>query len=102
MAKTTPTPTPNATPTGTAKPAAPAASGVPGAAGRAAFALCHRLRSKAMYMDVEYDPSVPGGIPGDGYFWCTHTQNCLGPDGRVADRERCVEGAGRACFERAY
>ena len=80
----------------------PLKSGVPGTAGRAAFALCHRLRSKAMYMDVEYDPSVPGGVPGDGYFWCTHTMNCLGPDGRVADRDRCTEGSGRGCFERAY
>lgn len=93
----------------TTPPALPAAgsavaakSGVPGAAGRAAHAMCHRLRSKAMYMDVEYDPSVPGGIPGDGYFWCTHTQNCLGPDGRVATREQCSEDAGRPCFERAY
>ena len=73
-------------------------SAIPGASGRAAFSLCHRLRSKAMYMDVEYDPSVPGGIPGDGYFWCTHTQNCLGPDGRVADRDQCTAGSGRELF----
>ena len=77
-------------------------SAIPGASGRTAFSLCHRLRSKAMYMDVEYDPSVPGGIPGDDHFWCTHTMNCLGPDGRVADKDRCDEGSGRACFERAY
>ncbi len=85
-----------------AKITATSKTAAPGAAGRAALQLCHRLRSKAMYMDVEYDPTVPGGIPGDGYFWCTHTQNCLGPDGKVADRGSCTGNAGRACFERSW
>ncbi len=33
----------------------------------------------------------------DGFVWCTHSMNCLGPDGAVASRERCREG--RGCFE---
>jgi hypothetical protein len=57
--------------------------------------LCRRLRSKLMIMNVTPDPEARGSD--DGYFWCTHTMNCLGPDGRVAERESCR--AGRDCFE---
>ena len=57
--------------------------------------LCRRLRSKLMIMNVAPDPE--GRSSDDGYFWCTHTMNCLGPDGQVAERESCR--AGRACFE---
>ena len=44
-------------------------------------ALCARLRWKGLYVDVEPDPSIPN--PKDGFFWCTHTMSCLGPDGKV-------------------
>ena len=57
---------------------------------------CRRLRTKWMFMDWEDDPSVPDTH--DGFYWCTHTMNCLGPDGEVADEERCRRG--RTCFER--
>lgn len=57
--------------------------------------LCRRLRSKRMIMNVAPDPDVPGSD--DGYFWCTHTMNCLGPDGQVAERESCRQG--RPCYE---
>ncbi len=56
---------------------------------------CRCLRWKGMYIDAEPDPLVPN--TSDGLFWCMHTQTCLGPDGRVADRARCAEG--RGCFE---
>ena len=56
---------------------------------------CRCLRSKEMYFDVEPDLSVPSSY--SGLSWCVHTQNCLGPDGRVADMENCR--LGRACFE---
>jgi hypothetical protein len=56
---------------------------------------CALLRSKWMFIDVEPDPTVP---PSDsGICWCVHTQNCLGPDGRVASEENCQPG--RACYE---
>lgn len=60
--------------------------------------LCRHLRSKGMFIEVEFNP-LDAAIPSmsDGFVWCVHTQNCLGPDGRVADRETC--GAGRSCFE---
>ena len=57
--------------------------------------VCSRLRSKGMYIDAAPDPSVPK--TSDGFFWCTHTMNCLGPDGNVADRESCRPG--RSCYQ---
>ncbi len=56
---------------------------------------CRRLRSKGMFIDVPPDPTVPN--PHDGFFWCTHTMNCLGPDGKVADDQNCR--ADRGCYE---
>ena len=58
-------------------------------------ARCRRLRSKGMYVEAEPDETEPG----DGFCWCTHTMNCLGPDGEVADAESCRPG--RSCFEPA-
>jgi hypothetical protein len=57
--------------------------------------VCRKLRSKGMFIDVEPDPSVPS--MDSGTFWCVHSMNCLGPDGKVADRESCRPG--RPCFE---
>lgn len=57
--------------------------------------LCRRLRWKGMYVDAEPDPEVPNTH--SGLCWCTHTMNCLGPDGKVADEESCRSG--RGCFE---
>jgi hypothetical protein len=56
---------------------------------------CRSLRSKGMFIEVEPDPSIPNMH--DGFFWCRHTLNCLGPDGAVADARRCQPG--RPCFE---
>jgi len=60
--------------------------------------LCKRLRSKGMFIDVEPDPR-DAALPSmeSGTFWCVHSMNCLGPDGRVADRESCRPG--RRCYE---
>jgi hypothetical protein len=52
-----------------------------------------------MFIEVERslaDASMPS--MSDGFVWCTHTHNCLGPDGRVAGVDECVPG--RACWER--
>lgn len=56
---------------------------------------CRCLRSKEMFIHVEPDPSVPH--MGSGVFWCIHTHNCLGPDGRAAEPENCKPG--RSCYE---
>ncbi len=60
-----------------------------------AHACCRRLRWKGMFIDAEPDPSIPNTR--DGFFWCSLTMTCLGPDGRVADEESCC--LGRGCHE---
>lgn len=57
--------------------------------------LCRCLRWKGMFVDAEPDPLVPN--PSDGLYWCIHTMNCLGPDGKVADPRTCRPG--RSCCE---
>ena len=57
---------------------------------------CKHLRWKGLFVGAETDPLVPN--PHDGYCWCVHTQNCLGPDGKVAVKEEC--GPHRSCYEK--
>lgn len=57
--------------------------------------ICRKLRWKGMFIDAEPDDTVKG--TSDGFCWCVLTMTCMGPDGRVADREAC--GHGRSCFE---
>ncbi len=56
---------------------------------------CRRLRSKGMYIEVEPDLEVTHSS--DGFYWCSHTQNCLGPDNKPVDSDHCK--AGRHCYE---
>ncbi len=56
---------------------------------------CRFLRSKEMFIDAEPDKTVPRSS--SGHFWCVHTQNVLGPDGKIVGDEVC--GAHRMCFE---
>ncbi|HSL85100.1 MAG TPA: hypothetical protein VLF66_20185 [Thermoanaerobaculia bacterium] len=56
---------------------------------------CRYLRTKGMYVEAEPDPAVPE--TGSGLCWCVHTQNQLGPDGKVAEPTSC--GPGRRCYE---
>jgi hypothetical protein len=48
-------------------------------------------------MFIEVDDDAEMQRQSDGPFWCTHTMNCLGPDGTVAGREECTPA--RRCFE---
>jgi hypothetical protein len=50
-----------------------------------------------MFVEVEVEPDPNVSHTSDGFFWCTHTMNCLGPDGKAADREACHPS--RGCFE---
>ena len=56
--------------------------------------VCKHLRSKEMFYQSETaeDQDFASGL-----FWCTHSQNCLGPDGRAAGDEECLPG--RSCYE---
>ena len=56
---------------------------------------CRLLRSKWMFIEAEPDPTVPRSD--SGICWCVHTQNCLGPDGDVANMENCKPG--RGCYQ---
>jgi hypothetical protein len=57
---------------------------------------CDFLRWKGMFIDSEWDPKI---VPhsGDRLFWCQKTQQCLGPDGKVADDYECNET--RGCYK---
>ena len=56
--------------------------------------LCSALRWKGMLIDAEPDASVPPS--NDGLFWCSHTQTCIGPDGKLAEPGNC-SNPGRKC-----
>ena len=57
--------------------------------------LCHCLRWKGMFIQVEHDPSIPPAD--DTAFWCLYTQNCIGPDGNLAEPGNCAS-ASSACY----
>jgi hypothetical protein len=56
---------------------------------------CIDLRWKGMYIATEWDPSMPHS--GDRAFWCHKTQQCIGPDGKIADDYECNET--RKCYQ---
>jgi hypothetical protein len=56
--------------------------------------LCSALRWKGQFILAERDPTVQRS--NDGLFWCMHTQNCIGPDGEVAEPGNCCSKR-RAC-----
>lgn len=58
-------------------------------------APCWRLRSKNIWVNAVTEPGEPA--PSDGFYWCSRTMNCLGPDGKVADTRSCTPE--RECFE---
>lgn len=61
-------------------------------------ATCRCLRSKEMYLHVDQlDWKTEGSH--SGIYWCIHTQNCVGRDGRVAEPASCQPG--RSCYEAA-
>jgi hypothetical protein len=56
---------------------------------------CSNLRWKGMFINVPDDPTMQHG--NDRLFWCHHTMNCLGRDGKLVDEYECHEG--RNCYE---
>ena len=60
--------------------------------------LCPWLRWKGMFVGIDHEPHDPSvQHTSDGSFWCVYTQNCLGPDGGVAEPIEC-SSSGRACW----
>lgn len=56
--------------------------------------LCDNLRWKGMFIWAERDNTVPPS--NTGAFWCFHSQNCLGPDGKLAEPGDC-DSSQRPC-----
>ena len=56
---------------------------------------CEMLRWKGLFIEAEWDPTVPHG--NDRAFWCQHTHTCLGPDGKLADDYEC--NPARNCYQ---
>ena len=42
---------------------------------------CEKLRWKGLFIEAAEDPSIQPN--NERSFWCQHTWNCLGPDGKV-------------------
>ena len=49
--------------------------------------LCPALRWKGQFILAEHDPTVQAS--NEGLYWCIHTQNCIGPDGKLAEPGNC-------------
>lgn len=58
---------------------------------------CRYLRSKAMYVTGDVDPTNPDEVDSHSYCWCNRTQHVIGPDEGHVVRSDCV--AGRKCYE---
>jgi len=56
---------------------------------------CRRLRCKEMFVETERPFKITES--GSGIYWCSHTQNVMGPDGQVAEADTCQTG--RGCYE---
>ena len=57
--------------------------------------VCRLLRWKSMFIEAESDPTVPPS--NDGAYWCSETQVCIGPDGRIVGPAECHPR--RACYD---
>ena len=49
--------------------------------------LCPALRWKGQFVLAPIDESAQQGT--DTNYWCLYTQNCIGPDGIVAELRQC-------------
>ncbi len=57
--------------------------------------LCRSIRTKTMFYQSD-DPSTADREE-RGPFWCGRTQGLYGPDGEIAEPEKCKPG--RTCCE---
>jgi hypothetical protein len=59
--------------------------------------VCRHLRSKAVYVAGQLEPSPEMDTIGSGHCWCNQTSHILGPDNELVDRRSC--NANRPCYE---
>jgi len=58
---------------------------------------CLHLRSKAIYVTGDPDPTDPNEAGSHQYnCWCNLTQHVVGPDEAAVLREACIDG--RGCY----
>lgn len=57
--------------------------------------FCRLLRCKEMFIPTGELFNMRDS--GSGIYWCSHTQNCLGPDGEICGPDYCQPG--RSCHE---
>jgi hypothetical protein len=55
---------------------------------------CSNLCWKGLYIDAVWDPAVPQS---ERIYWCQHSYNCLGPDGKAVDEYEC--NPSRSCYK---
>jgi len=55
---------------------------------------CAFLNWKGLFIDAEWDPTAQHG---ERIYWCQHSYNCLGPDGKAVDEYEC--NPGRGCYK---
>ena len=58
--------------------------------------LCHLLGWKGKFAPFDLEAKNLPSI--DGHFWCVFTQTCIGPDGQLAEPDRCCLSE-RTCYE---
>jgi hypothetical protein len=58
---------------------------------------CVHLGSKGMYVTGQLNPADDYEGHGDGNCWCLKTQNVIGPDDGLVERELCDRT--RSCYE---
>lgn len=69
--------------------------GLPGTANRLDDGVCPELRTKTMYLNVEWRRRPDAEGRGTAIYWCLKTHLNLGPDDQPADPSSCR--AARAC-----
>jgi hypothetical protein len=57
--------------------------------------ICPSLRWKNQFVLVHRDAAESANH--EGLFWCLDTQNCIGPDGGIAEPETCTSKL-RECY----
>jgi hypothetical protein len=60
---------------------------------------CIHLRSKAMYVTGQTEPTDPDES-GSDHCWCNQTQHVIGPDRQSVDRRDCTPL--RECYRASY
>jgi len=58
--------------------------------------VCRHMRSKGMFVAGQMEPEPDMQQAGSGHCWCNQTQNVLGPDAQLVERQMC--NTQRVCY----